>query len=594
MRIRGKSLDDLLERRRRERLDDGERYVDLRLDILDEITGEIWLTVGGLWDRRLKAIVGFATRRIEIRAHAGQRAAVEWFREWLVVHRGRRDNPPPFDPDKIDEYMAEINAEPSEVYSALFAGGRRAGKTWIGVALAIAYGVAFPDAIIFLAAPDENDWPEMVRYVNAILPDEWVDVETQDGWTLTNGARVELRSAYDPESLKAGRVDLLLLNEGQRMKKRAYDVARGNINDRSGLVLVCANPPMKRGDQQWVSDFAAEAHRGERAALYVEFSSLKNPHIDRRALVAMARDLDPRSAEIEIFGRFLAPEDAVAYNWSRLENELPAPEVGDVTREFLARMGEGDNFTHVIGIDVQRVPYMAAAVYRFYGSTDPNKVVAWIVDEIVLPGGDELSLALAMEIKGYIPDETLLIVDASGRYQHSRRSRADSPPPEWKGRGSFHVFKGAGWIHVKPPDRKRKRNPEIVDRVRSFTSMICSSVAEENEETGEITLGPGVRRLFADPKKAKFTCKAIREWKHVNGTPSRTQDVAHQADGVSYPIVRLFPRRLRSEKPGGMDPVAAKVDLRHEDSMGRVSMRGRRSGSDRIRASSRDRRRGLT
>ena len=59
----------------------------------------------------------------------------------------------------------------------------------------------------------------------------------------------------------AGRVDLLLLNEGQRMKRRAYDVARGNINDRSGLVLVCANPPTKRGDQQWVSDFAAEASR---------------------------------------------------------------------------------------------------------------------------------------------------------------------------------------------------------------------------------------------------------------------------------------------------------------------------------------------
>lgn len=590
MRIRGKSLDDLLERRRRERLDDGERFVDLRLDFVDELTNELLLTVGGIWDRRLKAVVGFATRRITIRAHAGQRAAVEWFREWIRVHRTRRDNPPPFDPDLVEEYMSTINADPTEVYSALFAGGRRAGKTWIGVALAVAYGVAFPDAIVFLAAPDEKDWPEMIRYVNAILPDEWVDVETADGWTLTNGARLELRSAYDPESLKAGRVDLLLLNEGQRMKKRAYDVARGNVNDKSGLVLVCANPPMKRGDQQWVSDFASEAHRGERAALYVEFSSLKNPHIDRRGLVAMARDMDRRSAEIEIFGRFLAPEDAVAYNWSRLENERPAPELGDVTAEFLERVGEGAGFRQCIGIDVQRFPYMAAAIYRFFFSTDVDKVIAWIVDEVVLPGGDEVTLALALEVKGYKPDESLLIVDASGRYQHSRRRRADAPPPEWKGRGSFDIFKNQGWHHVKPPDRKRKRNPEIVDRARAFTSMICSSEIEEVD--GKIAFTDGERRLFADPKRAPYTCKAIREWKHVNGTPSRSQDVAHQGDGASYPIVRLFPRRLRSEKPGGMDPVVSAVDSVRPGAggeLGRASTRGRRSG-DRFRS----RRRGLS
>lgn len=497
-----------------------------------------------------------------VRAHEGQRAAVQWFQEWLHTHRHRRDNPPPFDPAMVDEYMATIETAPEEVYSALFAGGRRAGKTWIAVALAVAYAIAFPDSIVVLAGPDEKDFPELINYVNAILPDEWVDGETAEGWALTHGSILSLRSAYDPESLKMGRVDLFVLNEGQRMKKRAYDVARGSINDRSGLVIVCANPPTKRGDQQWVSDFAAEATRGERAALYVEFNSLKNPHINRRALVAMAHDLDKRSAEIEIFGRFLAPEDAVAYNWDRLENEKRAPDVGDVTAEFVARCNDGVGIRQVIGIDVQRFPYMAACVYRFFGSPHPDKVIAWIVDEVALAGGDELALARALEEKGYEHNETLLIVDASGSYQHSRRRKADSPPPDWTGRGSFDLFKRAGYRLIKPPDRKQKRNPHIVDRARAFTSMICSEA--------------GVRRLFADPKMAPFTCKAIREWKHVHGTPSRAQDVAHMGDSASYPIVRLFPRRLRSDKPGGMDPVSSKVDRVPRGSEDRISSRGRR------------------
>lgn len=546
MRIRGRSLDDVIQRRRRERDQAGERWIDLRLDIVDEMTGEIWLSTGGRWDRRARIFDGPATQRIEVRAHAGQRRAVEWFASWLATHAGRRDTPPPFDPALVAEYLETIDAEPCEVYSALFAGGRRAGKTWIAMAFAVAYAITFPDAIVMLCAPDEADFDEMIRYVDGLIPEEWLDAQTAEGWILAHGPSILLRSAYDPESLKAGRVDLMVLNEGQRMKARAYAVARGNVVDRSGLVLVCANPPMKRGDQQWVSDFAAEATRGERAALYVEFSSLDNPHIDRRALLAMAADLDERSAEIEIFGRFLAPEDAVAYNWNRLENERPTPDVGDVTAEFLARVGEGTGIRQLIGIDVQRIPYIAAVIYRFFGSPDPSRVLMWAVDEVALSGGDEIELAAAIQEKGYLPDETLLVVDASGRYQHSRRRAADSPPPEWTGRGSFDLFRGAGFQRCVPPDRKRKRNPEIVDRVRAFTSMIHSKA--------------GGRRLFADPKTAPVTCKAIREWRQVHGLPSRTQDMAHMGDGASYPIVRLFPRRLRSEKPGGMDPVASKVD----------------------------------
>jgi len=87
---------------------------------------------------------------------------------------------------------------------------------------------------------------------------------------------------------------------------------------------------------------------------------------------------------------------------------------------------------------------------------------------------------------------------------------------------------------------------DYAEGVRAFTSMISNRF--------------GVRRLFADRDRAPKTCRAIREWKVVNGKPSRSQDVAHLGDGISYPLIRLFPRILRSDNPGPMEDVKQRVD----------------------------------
>jgi hypothetical protein len=549
--IRAHSLDEIIERRRREAGAGGERFVPLRLDFEDEATGEIVLSVGGQWDRRLHDFDGEPESRVVVRFHAGQRRGVEWFRDWLRAHVEKRANPPPplsaSEMARLLDGTVEIAYDPSTVYSALFAGGRRAGKTWIGVALAVAYAVAIPGAIVWLVAPTEPDYPELVRYLKGVVADEWLQYETAEAWGLANGSTIELRSAYDPEGLKKGRCDFALLNEGQKVSRRAYEVVRGGVVDVGGCVLVCANPPNEAKDQPWVADFAAAAALGKRLSVYIEFNALLNPHIDRMALLAMRGESDQRSFEIEVLGMFRAPKDAVAYNWIRTENERPLPEVGDVTSQLVAALEEGDGIERVVGIDVQIFPYMAAAEYRFFGDPTPDGTLAWISDEIALEGGDEVDLSDAMYAKGWDPETTLLVVDASGRYQHSRRTRADQPPPEWHGRGSFDIFLGQGWRRIVPPDRKQKRNPQIVDRLRAFTSMICT--------------GTGVRRLFADPDRAPYACKTIREWKTTeSGKASRKAEVAHMGDGLTYPIVRLFPRRRRRGKPGQVDPVASRID----------------------------------
>jgi hypothetical protein len=459
--------------------------------------------------------------------------------------------------------MTNAAVDPSEVYSALLAGGRRGGKTWTGALFCAMYAVMFPNAIVWAINPSDSDHDEVRRYMSKFLAPEWIQRETAaDGWELVNGSAIMLKSAYvgaDPDAIKKGEVHLAWMNEGQKMAHRVYVVARGAIADHSGLVLVCANPPVQSKDQQWVGDFAAEAQAGRRASVYHHFHPLKNPHINRRALLSMRRELDERAFRIEVLGEFLGAADAVAYNWIRTAggNEQPMPLDDDpvwvdVTAQFLCDEEEGEGLTNLIGLDVQRHPHIGGPVLRFYAPRDKqptrDNVVVWGVDEVVLEGADEEGFTSELHERGYVPSQTIIVCDATGEYQHSRRGTATAAPPEWHGKGSFDIIRMGGFRNIVPPSRRmRKKNPDIIDRVRSFTSMIEVYATR-------------TRRLFLDPVRCPKTCKSIREWPTVNGKPSRKHEAAHLGDALSYPIIRIFPRILRSGKPGGVDPVTQRVD----------------------------------
>lgn len=552
---------------RRRAGDDGFNLVDMCLDI--QLNGETLLSCGGRWNRRLGDWEGDADAcesAVIARIHPGQAKATKWFAGWLGVHAGRRDNPPG-DAELSD---TEIDLDPFKVYSALVAGGRRGGKTYWAAIAVVAYAVQFPGAICWAISPsrgrDDTKADEIRRYMVPLIAPEWIQRQTvATGWELINGSVIMLKSAHigtDSDAIKEGQADLVWMNESQKMKKRVYVVARGAISDKSGLVLCCANPPVEAKDEQWVADFAADTDAGRRASVHLPFNPLDNPHIDRRALLALGNEVDERTFQIEVLGMFMPAIDCVAYNWLRRENELHAPEcrgedvcprtgLVDVTEEFLENEEEGEGITKLIGLDVQRVPYIGGPVYKFYCRPDtrPTRetVVAWIVGEEILDGGDEEEWCHTLHEAKYDPGKTLIVCDASGKWQHSRRRNADSPPPTWEGLGSFDIIMGAGFRRIVSPARRNpKKNPGIQDRVRAMTSMICSKM--------------GVRRLFADPDLAPKSCKAIREWKTVHGKPSRIQDVAHLGDGISYPLIRLFPRILRSGNTGAMDPITSRVD----------------------------------
>jgi hypothetical protein len=533
------SLQSLIEQRRREGGHESDRFVDLDLKLVAEGTGELLIQVGGRWDRRLKRYVGGeAPRSRVLRVHEGQRDAARYLAGWFKDHlRGVK-------------HRAE-----DRIYSAMLGGGQRSGKTWLGVAGAVAYAVASPFSIVWIVSPAERDHEEVQDYLRSMMPRAWY-TELGAPWyryRLPNGAKIVLRTGHEPDKLKKGDADFVILNEAQQQKERAFAICRGRIAASGGLVVVCANPPQNEIGQ-WVGDFAVEAQDGLRQAKFFHLDPLDNPHIDHGPLLAMAKEFDQRTFDTEVRGMFLGERNAALYNWSRADNEritptAPSDEVGrevgpEITREVLRAL-EGREYDRVIGVDVQRFPFMAAAEFRFFSNplaTTPAERIEWALmwctSSLIMRAADEADLATAWLDAGFDPTRTLIVCDASGEWQFAERdpTKVKELRERVKGRGSFDVFRDFGFRHVVKPDRDSDRNPDIIERFRATTSRVCTAQR-----------GPfGQRFLFSDPRNKELN-KALRSLQVKQGKPSRTSQWAHGCDAFTYAVHRLYPRRTKSE-----------------------------------------------
>lgn len=522
----------------------GARYTQSGQWIVD---GEELLDVGGSWDRRLGDYVEDTltdSGRIEVSIHPGQVLAVEWFADWL------------------DRYVAgNWGEDEARDFSAILSGGQRAGKTWVAVGVfAVAFAACIPDSIVWLVAPTVEGFEEfedILEGADGVLARSWYE-RTGDHYWLANGSRIVMRSAHDPEALKVGRCDLLIMNECQRMKKKAESVCRARIADRGGLLVGCANPP-DRPIGEWVGDWVSETDSGERSGKHFWFNPYDNPHTNHKALDDAAESMDEKAFAIEILGKFYSVGDVVLYNWERLTNESTLPKIAklfgvgelrEITREVTKRR-EGRAFDRVLGVDVQRRP-MASVELRFFENPlcpmpDDQSGDLWIdwcivvyTDEVVLDGEEE-DLVIGWNEKGWDPDETLIICDASARWQFAERQplKVEKRREEVKGRGSWAVFKNGGFRHIRTPQKGSEKNPDRVERCRATTARIKTSRAGKY----------GQHFLFA-LTRCKRTTKAIRNWPNdKKGQPSNRSEHSHLGDALTYPVNRLFPRKLKRKIP---------------------------------------------
>jgi hypothetical protein len=523
------SLAKLIERRRREAGQESDRFVDIDLT-LSARTGEQLIRVGGRWDRRAKRYVAGSGRTRALVVHEGQLEAARFLATWFKEH------------------LTDVRRPAEErIFSTMLGGGQRSGKTWLGVAAALTYAVARARSIVWIVSPAERDHEEVQDYLRTMMPRPWYR-ELGAPWyryRLPNGSKIVLRSGHEPDKLKKGDADFVVLNEAQQQAERAFAICRGRIAASGGMVLVVANPP-ESDIGQWVGDFAVEAQDELRQARFFHLDPLDNPHIDHAPLMAMAKEFDQRTFDVEVRGLFLGERNAALYNWSRADNERVAPESGDITRD-LTRALEGREYDRVIGVDVQKFPFMAAAEFKFFENPLARHApevfewaLMWCTSSLVLRAADEADLATAWLEAGFNPDRTLIVCDASGEWQFAERdpTKVQELREKVRGRGSFDVFRSMGFRHVVKPDRDSEKNPDVIERFRGATSRICTAQR-----------GPfGQRFLFSDPRNKELN-RAIRSLGTRHGKPDRTSKWSHGCDAFTYPVHRLYPRRTKPEGP---------------------------------------------
>jgi hypothetical protein len=498
-------------------LSGAEREIDLQIDLRewDGITSI--LRAGGRWDCQERRWIGEGRTQAVWRVQPAEYEAAYWFADWFRAYaRGER------------------HAEFPDVYTLLLEGGRGAGKTDFGVRAVALMAVGMADRICWDISPVIDEAEELERVMNQVLSPTWYQwLKSEQTWRLWNGSEIQLLSGYIPSSLKRGRVDMWLMNEGQRFSKAAYMMARPRLADTSGLGIITANPPREQKGF-WITEFHDAAQAGALPGIHlIEFDNTKNPTLDMRALEILRDEFGEDDYDREVRGIFVPIGDRVFYAWSPSMahgNIRPAPQIGNITRA-VTRRHFGREFDHVIGMDFQRSPYMAAAVSEFFSNPrDAEDPLQWLTDEAAVAGTED-DLIDELESKGYDPNRTALVVDASARWQTGSHKETEH------GKGSWDILRSRGWKFIFPPDRKMKKNPLIIERVQATNARMCSARNSRNP----------YRRLYSVPENRQ-TNRALKEWDNRSGVPYRRSKHAHLCDAVSYTVWRIFPRRARRGK----------------------------------------------
>lgn len=494
------------------------------------------ISVGGRWDRRRKRYDGDDTPTMRFRIHRGQEEAARWLAAWLEAKR------------------ANNATAAARCWSALLVGGRRSGKSHLaGVALVL-HAVMVPGSTAWAVSPTLETGAELDSLLVSLMPRGWyARRELQSGgvvFKLANGSKISLRSGHKASTLKAGRVDMALINEGQLVAHKVYRNLRGAVVDRGGVVLITANPP-DEPIGRWIEDHFHGVRAGTTEGVAFELDPRDNPMIDYAGLEAMAAEVDAETYRRDVLGLFTPIGDIVMHAFHATESRRdPVPPgfvdvTAEVTRKVLGRAAG-----YVVGMDFQKTPEMVAAVFKFFRDpADAEDVIAWVVDEVLVDNANEDDLCDALEsmprwqasgrvagdcYRGWTeptdnaaaPLHCAVIADASGWFQDGAHTT---------GKTSDRALAARNWRFLYKPQKDSDKNPDIGERMKSGNARLASA--------------DGHRHLFI-ANHCKRTSTALRLYEKKHGKPNRQSEHAHLVDAVTYVTYRFF-GRPRVKSSGG-------------------------------------------
>ena len=216
--------------------------------------------------------------------------------------------------------------------------GRRWGKTRLGVwecvKVALEGGRAWWVAPSYkLAKPGWRD----LRAIARQIPGATINLGEMEV-RLPGGGEVAVRTAADPDQLRAESLDFVVLDEYAFMPEEAWrEALRPALADRRGGALFISTP---KGMLNTLYQLWEQAQANPRWATY-SFTTYDNPYIHDDEIEEMRDELGERLFAQEVLGEFLEGVGVVFNaNWFTYYTHLTSIDEDGVEREYVSAGGE--------------------------------------------------------------------------------------------------------------------------------------------------------------------------------------------------------------------------------------------------------------
>ena len=378
---------------------------------------------------------------------------------------------------KIDGKRREILNDPSRY--KIVSSGRRFGKSYFSV-------------LFLLNKPleaNERRWivfptyrqAKMVSWnlLKSIFANKQATInETELSITLDNGAKIELKGADKPDSLRGVSTTMVVMDEYAFMKENVWgEIIQPTLAESQGKALFVGTP----SGLNHFYDLFVKGQSDNSDYKSWQFTTLDGGFISEEEVENAKKNLDKRTFQQEYEASFLTAANRCAYNFSR---DIHCRVMEKSPRMFW-------------GIDFGVASYMTAILM-----CENTAGEVYVFDEIGLQNSNTFELAKLMQLKGRgLP----VYPDPAGKARTSNSTKSD-----------HKILQEAGFTVIA-----KKANPTQKDRMNALNRML-------EDATGK-------HKLFINPKCTK-TIRDLELCTLENGQMLKTETLSHFLDGLMYPI----------------------------------------------------------
>ena len=303
--------------------------------------------------------------------------------------------------------------------------------------------------------------------------------ETELSITLSNGAKVELKGADKPDSLRGISTTMVVLDEYSYMKENVWgEIIQPTLAETKGSALFVGTPT---GVQNHFYDLFVKGQSEGGDYKSWQFTTLDGGFISEEEIENAKKNLDKRTFQQEYEASFLTAANRVAYNFNR---DIHCKVMEKSPRMFW-------------GVDFGVASYMTAVLM-----CENTAGEIYVFDEIGLQNSNTFELAQRMkQIAPGLP----CYPDPAGKARTSNSTKSD-----------HIILQEAGFTVIS-----KKANPTQKDRMNALNRML-------EDATGK-------HKLFVNPK-CKNLIRDLELCTLENGQILKTETLSHFLDGLMYPI----------------------------------------------------------